>query len=133
MYRKDVVNIKNDIQNNFIETKDLRIWGCLTKTFIFNFGENYQYAKFSFVNDEIYIYLRHSIPGFYNGPFVLKENRKNKYSYLTRFYVNKFELVGNELKIRFRHKYFIGAMYGLTIINIDDLDLKLLKSKFINY
>ncbi|MGX7666695.1 hypothetical protein [Flavobacterium pedocola] len=128
LLNKDRRKIKTKLGLNYIETSDLRIWAMYRRTFIIDFGENYQYAKFTFTNDEVYIYLRNSLPKTYVGPFVLKANESSNYSYLTKFYITKLQFIGSDLKIHFKHKYFIGVKYGLSISGVNDIDIEKIKS-----
>lgn len=69
------------------------------------------------------MYLRYSYPtNLYSGPFVIKSEYSNKYSYLSTFEVKN----DNEISICVKNKTFIGTKYNLNLTSISESDLDLI-------
>lgn len=126
--RRDRKLIKSKLNGNEIETDDLRIWSQSYSNVVVSFGKDFDYCKFCFADDEVYIFMRYSYPkSFYNGPFVLKANAESHYSYFTSCKINSFKINGSEMSIGFGHKGIIGSSHKFNIKNVSERDALLLK------
>ncbi len=125
---KDRQKINEKLNNNCIETDDLRIQTMFHRSFLIDFGDNYQFAKFKFSEDEAYLFLRNNWPKTHNGPFAIKFKLDSNYSYLSKYYITNLEILGTELTINFKHKYFIGVKYSLSITEVSTTDMEKIKS-----
>lgn len=110
------------------ETDDLRIASMSAVNVFVNFGSEFDYCKFHFTKKECYMYLRYSYPtNLYSGPFVIKSEFHNKYSYLSTFYIKKLDVKNNnEISICIKNKTFIGTKYNLNLTSISESDLDLI-------
>lgn len=125
---QDRKNQKALLSPNDLETDDLRVWSqSYRKTFI-SFGEDFDYLKFHFTNNEVFVFMRNSFPGVYKGPFLIKEKVPKNYSYLGKLDLTKFSVIGNDIRISFGHRNFIGVKYNFHLTNISDDDIEMLKS-----
>ena len=109
-------------------TEDLRISSMIAVNVFVNFGSEFDYCKFRFTKKECFIYLRYSYPtNLYQGPFVIKNEFPNKYSYLSTFYIKKLEIKNdNEISICVKNKTFIGTEYNLNLTSVSKSDLDLI-------
>ena len=110
-----------------LETKDLRVYAQSYKRVFFSFGENFDYLKFRFTDNEVFIYMRNSFPGVYNGPFLIKEKAIKNYSYFAKLDLINFSVSGTDVKISFGHRNFIGVKYNFHLKNVSERDIELLK------
>ena len=126
--KKDRQLIDSILSDDDKETDDLRIISMYAVNVLVNFGSEYDYCKFHFTEKECYMYLRYSYPtNIYNGPFVIKSEFLNKYSYLSTFYIKKLDVKNNnEISICIKNKTFIGTKFNLNLTSISDLDLDLI-------
>ncbi len=128
---KDIKNIDNKITDETEHTSDLKIFSYVYRNMLVNFGTDFNYCKFYFSENEIYLYCRNTYPtNIYKGPFILKYNDENNYSYFSKFLVTKFMLNGNDLKIQFRNKHLLGTKLTLNIVGISARDKHILTDKF---
>jgi len=126
--RKDRKNINLKLENNSLQTDDIRIGSMIAVNVAVNFGSEFDYCKFYFSDGEVYLRFRYSIPNdFFSVPLVLKKNENSSYSYFSSFTITKFEPKGTEVKIHFKNKTFIGSAFKLNLENISEEDLELLK------
>ena len=132
---KEYIKLKNDrrliestLSNDDKETDDLRIKSMSAVNVFVDFGSEFDYCKFHFTQEECYLYLRYSYPtNIYNGPFVIKSEFLNKYSYLSTFYIKKLEVKNNnEISICIKNKMFIGTKFNLNLTSISKSDLDLI-------
>ncbi|WP_298116330.1 hypothetical protein [Flavobacterium sp.] len=132
---KEYFKLKNDrrliysiLSDDNKETDDLRITSMSAVNVFVNFGSEFNYCKFHFTKKECYVYLRYSYPtNLYSGPFVIKSEFLNKYSYLSTFYIKKFEIKNNnEISISIKNKRFIGTKFNLNLTSISESDLDLI-------
>jgi len=132
---KEYIKLKNDrrliestLSNDDKETDDLRIKSMSAVNVFVDFGSEFDYCKFHFTQEECYMYLRYSYPtNKYNGPFVIKSEFLNKYSYLSTFYIKKLEVKNNnEISICIKNKMFIGTKFNLNLTSISKSDLDLI-------
>lgn len=125
--KKDRKYINSIIKYETEQTDDLRISSMSAVNVIVNFGSEFDYCKFYFKENEIYLFFRYSFPkDIYNGPFVIKKNDKNNYSYFSLFTISNFKIKENCLTIKFKNKTLIGSSYKLNIDNISEEDIELL-------
>jgi hypothetical protein len=126
--KKDRQLIDSIISNDDKETDDLRITSMSALNVFVNFGSEFDYCKFHFTKKECFLYLRYSYPtNLYSGPFVIKSEFSNKYSYLSTFYIKKLDIKNNnEISICIKNKTFIGTKFNLNLTSISDLDLDLI-------
>lgn len=87
--------INSRINNNVLQTEDIKIW---SKT-VFNFDDKFDYCKFYFFEDEVYIKFKNTSPKLYSIPFVLKKNSKRKYSYFNIYNIVRFESKGSKINL----------------------------------
>jgi hypothetical protein len=128
--KKDRKNINSKLENNILQTDDIRICSMVAVNVAVNFGSEFDYCKFYFNDDEVYLKFRYTTPNsFYTIPLVLKKNEHNSYSYFCSFTITKFELEGTEAKIHFKNKTFIGSAFKLNLEKVSEEDLELLKKK----
>jgi hypothetical protein len=126
--KKDRKTINSKLENNILQTDDIKIWSMVAVNVAVNFGSEYDYCKFYFNDDEVYLKFRYTIPNsFYTIPLVLKKNEHNSYSYFCSFIITKFEPKGTQAKIHFKNKTFIGSAFKLNLENISEKDMELLK------
>jgi hypothetical protein len=132
---KEYIKLKNDrrliestLSNDDKETDDLRITSMSAVNVFVDFGSEFDYCKFHFTQAECYLYLRYSNPtNIYSGPFVIKSEFLDKYSYLSTFYIKKLEVKNNnEISICIKNKTFIGTKYNLNLTSISKSDLDLI-------
>ncbi|MDG2432137.1 hypothetical protein [Flavobacterium sp.] len=129
--RRDIKNIADKISAETEQTNDLKIESYVYRYVVLNFGTEFNYCKFYFFEDEIYLYCRFTYPkNFYQAPFILKYKDENDYSYFSKFIVTKFIQSGNDLKIQFKNKNLIGTNLTLYIVDIPENDKKILIEKF---
>jgi hypothetical protein len=132
--KKDRANINSKInENDFSETGDLKISSMTSVNFLVNFGEEFDYCKFYFLNNEVYILFRYSYPkDQFSEPFAIynmNQTSSSKYSYFISFFVKKFKIDHNTADVRIvvSNKFlFIGSRYSLNLTNVSSDDLKLL-------
>ncbi|RRJ90029.1 hypothetical protein [Flavobacterium macacae] len=111
------------------ETQDLKIFAIIAKSKIVTFGQSYQYAKFQFANNEVYVSLRNNHPKrLYFGPLVIKASESNSYSYFSMYELSEFKIIGDEIKIGFKPKNLIGTTYFLHLVNVNEEDRIILSS-----
>jgi hypothetical protein len=126
--KKDRQLIDSIISNDDKETDDLRITSMSALNVFVNFGSEFDYCKFHFTKNECFMYLRYSYPtNLYSGPFFIKSEFSNKYSYLSTFYIKKLDIKNNnEISICVKNKTFIGTKYNLNLTSISKSDLDLI-------
>ncbi|WP_162128098.1 hypothetical protein [Flavobacterium phycosphaerae] len=126
--KKDQKIINSKLDNNTVQTADIRIGSMVAVNVAVNFGSEYDYCKFYFNAGEVFLKFRYSFPAdCYTIPLVLKKNEHNYYSYFCSFTVTQFEPRETEAKIHFKNKTFIGSAFTLYLKNISEEDLELLK------
>ncbi len=128
--RNDCKKVASNIDSNTDHTDDLKIAFYSYRNFLIDFGTEFNYCKFYFLKDEIYLFCRNTYPtDIYSNPMILKSKQNNDYSYFSKFITTGFLLKNNELKIEFKNKYIIGTKLKLDIVNISEKDkLTLLKN-----
>ncbi|HCQ13102.1 hypothetical protein [Flavobacterium sp.] len=126
--KKDRQLIDSIVSDDDKETEDLRITSMSALNVFVNFGSEFDYCKFHFTKNECFMYLRYSYPtNLYSGPFVIKSEFSNKYSYLSTFYIKKLDIKNNnEISICVKNKTFIGTKYNLNLTSISKSDLDLI-------
>lgn len=126
--KKDRQLIDSIVSVDDKETDDLRITSMSALNVFVNFGSEFDYCKFHFTKNECYMYLRYSYPtNLYSGPFVIKSEYSNKYSYFSTFFIKKLEVKNdNEISICVKNKTFIGTKYNLNLTSISKSDLDLI-------
>ena len=126
--KKDRRFIESLLSDEDKETEDLRITSMSALNVFVNFGSEFDYCKFHFTKNECFMYLRYTYPtNLYSGPFVIKSEYRNKYSYLSTFFIKKLEVKNdNEISICVKNKTFIGTKYNLNLTSISESDLDLI-------
>lgn len=126
--KRDRRLIDSLLSDDDLETNDLRISSMVAVNIAVNFGSEFDYCKFHFTKSECFLYLRYSYPdNLYSGPFVIKSEFPNKYSYLSTFYIKKLEKKNkNEISICIKNRTFIGTSYNLNLTSVSDTDLDLI-------
>lgn len=129
--KKDRQLIDSILSDDDKETEDLRITSMSALNVFVNFGSEFDYCKFHFTKKECFLYLRYSYPAnLYSGPFIIKSEFLNKYSYFSTFYIKKLEIKNNnEISICIKNKNFIGTKYNLNLTSISESDLDLITEK----
>lgn len=123
--------VSNNINSKTEKTGDLKISSYIYRNFLIDFGTKFNYCKFYFSENEIYLFCRNTYPtDIYNSPYILKFEDENDYSYFSKFIVTNFTLNGNDLKIQFKNKNVIGTSLTLNIVNISKDDKIILKKNF---
>jgi hypothetical protein len=126
--KKDRKNINSKLENNSLQTDDIRIGSMIAVNVAVNFGSEFDYCKFYFNDNEVYLRFRYSFPkDSYSVPLVLKKNEQSNYSYFSSFIITKFETKETEAKIHFKNRTFIGSSFKLNLDNISEVNLELLK------
>gem|GEM_PF-6458562 len=126
--KKDRKNINSKLENNILQTDDIRIYSMVAVNVAVNFGSEFDYCKFYFNDSEVFLRFRYSFPNdSYSIPLVLKKNERDNYSYFSSFTVTNFETNRTEAKIHFKNKTFIGSAFKLNLENISEVDSELLK------
>lgn len=111
-----------------LETDDLRIWSQSYRRIFFSFGENFDYLKFHFTDNEVFVFMRNSLPDLYAGPFLIKEKIPKNYSYLGKLNLTKFSANGSDIYISFGHRNLIGVKYSFHLKNVSERDVEVLKT-----
>lgn len=128
---RDIKKISNKITAETEQTSDLKIFSYVYRNVLLDFEGEFNYCKFYFSENEIYLYCRNTYPtNIYKAPFILKYKDENDYSYFSKFILTKFILNGNDLKIQFKNKNLIGTKLTLNIVDISEDDKKVLTEKF---
>ncbi|MBC5836188.1 hypothetical protein [Flavobacterium bernardetii] len=123
--------VSNNINSETEKTNDLKISSYICRDFLIDFGTEFNYCKFYFSENEIYLFCRNTYPtDIYNSPYILKFKDENVYSYFSKFIVTHFDLNGDSLKIQFKNKKAIGTELTLNIVNISEKDKEILKKNF---
>lgn len=126
--KKDRQLIDSLLSDDDLMTNDLKISSMTAVNIAVNFGSEFDYCKFHFTKKECFLFLRYSFPNnLYNGPFVIKSEFPNKYSYLSTFYIKKLEAKSkNEISICIKNKTFIGTRYNLNLTSVSEADFDLI-------
>jgi hypothetical protein len=124
---KDKKKVSNNLNRNIEQTDDLKIQSSICRDFLVDFGSEFNYCKFYFTQNEIYLFCRNSYPlNTFDKPYILKYQVESNYSYFSKFRVTKFIINGENLKIQIKNKYFIGTKLTLNIVNISEKDRAIL-------
>ena len=132
--KKERIKISLKIDDNSIKTDDLSISAMSSVNFFINFGEEFDFCKFYFIENEIFVYFRYCFPKeVYSGPFVLKKNNlknENRYTYMNTLYIKRILLKesNNEFNIVVRNKFlFLGSRYSFHFKGVSENDFELIK------
>lgn len=70
---RDIKKISNKISVETEQTNDLKIFSYVYRNVLLDFGSEFNYCKFYFSENEIYLYCRNTYPtSIYKAPFILK-------------------------------------------------------------
>ncbi|WP_220760085.1 hypothetical protein [Flavobacterium sp. UMI-01] len=126
--RRDIKKVSENINSKTLQTDDMEIFSYTYRNVLVGFGSEFNYCKFYFYNDEVYFVGRNNFPqNLYSIPFILKCKNESDYSYFSKYVITELEILGNEMKIEFKHKKIIGTKFSLFIKNASANDLQLLK------